>query len=113
MPHRPWPHHRTQRTMRARLRRWPSAMQSSAAASSSAAVNGLGIALESTRLAERGLANGQLVQIVARQAVEIRYIGHFLVFPRFAVRRQTLQVFIKWISKGLGLDFAQSTQAPD
>jgi hypothetical protein len=51
--------------MRARFRRWPSVMQSSAA------VNGLGIALESTRLestrlAERELASGQLVQILAR-----------------------------------------------
>jgi LysR family transcriptional regulator, glycine cleavage system transcriptional activator len=79
----------------------------------SAAVNGLGIALESTRLAEREIASGQLVQILARQAVDVRYIGHFLVFPRLAVRRQTLQVFIKWMSKELGLDFGQSTEQQD
>lgn len=71
----------------------------------SAAVNGLGIALESTRLAEREISQGQLVPILQGQAADIRYVGHFLVYPRLAVRRQTLQVFTRWIADELGLDF--------
>ncbi|MCB1432876.1 MAG: LysR family transcriptional regulator [Alphaproteobacteria bacterium] len=70
----------------------------------SAAVNGLGIALESTRLAEREIASGQLVQVLSGRAVDVRYVGHFLVFPHLAVRRQTLQIFITWLTRELGLD---------
>lgn len=69
----------------------------------SAAVNGLGIALESTRLAEKEIANGSLVPILAGQARDIRYVGHFLVFPRVALRRQPLQLFRDWISAELQL----------
>jgi DNA-binding transcriptional LysR family regulator len=69
----------------------------------SAAVNGLGIALESTRLAEKEIADGALVPILAGQARDIRYVGHFLVFPRVALRRQPLQLFRDWISAELQL----------
>ena len=76
----------------------------------SAAVNGLGIALESTRLAEKEIASGQLVRILSGQAVDVRYIGHFLVFPRLAVRRQTLQFFVKWLTRELGLDVSDAAK---
>lgn len=69
----------------------------------SAAVNGLGVALESTRLAEKEIAQGTLVPILADRANDVRYIGHFLVFPLLALRRQPLQMFKDWISKELGL----------
>jgi DNA-binding transcriptional LysR family regulator len=45
-----------------------------------AAAEGLGVALESTRLAERELASGRLVMPLDRRAVAVRYIGHNLVF---------------------------------
>ena len=70
----------------------------------SAAVSGIGIALESTRLAEREIANGSLVPILAGKAKDVRYVGHFLVFPRLALRRQTLRVFMEWIKKELNID---------
>lgn len=72
----------------------------------SAAVNGLGIALESTRLAEREIQAGQLVPILAGRAADVHYVGHFLVFPRLALRRQTLQIFTRWISQELGLEMS-------
>lgn len=70
----------------------------------SAASNGLGIALESTRLAEAEIASGRLLPILTGQSVDIRYVGHYLVFPRTAVRRQTLRTFINWLSQELGLE---------
>ena len=69
----------------------------------SAAAYGLGIALESLRLAESEIASGRLVPVLAGQSVDIRYVGHYLVFPRVAVRRQTLRAFIDWLIQELGL----------
>ncbi len=68
------------------------------------AANGLGIALESTRLAEREIKAGILVAPLSRHAVDVRYVGHYLVFPRIALRRQPLQIFVRWIASELGLD---------
>ena len=69
----------------------------------SAAANGLGVALESTRLAESEIASGRLVPVLAGQSMDVRYVGHYLVFPRVAVRRQTLRAFIDWLTQELGL----------
>ncbi len=70
----------------------------------SAAANGLGVALESTRLAEIEIASGRLVQILSGKANDVRYVGHHLVFPRGAERRSTLQVFREWLTAELNLD---------
>ena len=69
-----------------------------------AAVDGLGVALESTRLAERELAGGRLVRPLAGRAEDVRYVAHHLVFPRTASRRHTLRLFAKWLSAELGLE---------
>lgn len=69
-----------------------------------AAGDGLGIALESTRLAERELASGRLVQPLAGRAEDVRYVGHHLVFPRNVRQRHGLRLFTKWLSAELGLD---------
>ena len=63
---------------------------------------------KSTRLAEREIANGSLVPILAGKAQDVHYVGHFLVFPRLALRRQTLRVFMEWITRELKID----TQSP-
>ena len=42
---------------------------------------GLGIALESTRLAEREIETGRIVAPLAGRAKDVEYIGHYLVFP--------------------------------
>ena len=47
-----------------------------------AAVDSLGIALESTRLAEREIAEGKLVPPLAGRSVDLHYAAHFLVYPR-------------------------------
>jgi LysR family glycine cleavage system transcriptional activator len=68
-----------------------------------AAAEGLGVALESTRLAERELASGRLVMPLEGRALPIRYIGHNLVFPRYVRQRHTLQVFAEWLLAELGV----------
>jgi len=78
----------------------------------STAANGLGIALESTRLAEREIDSGLLVPALGPSAVDIRYVGHHLVFPRLALRRQTLQIFIHWIAQELKLEMETTLGLP-
>lgn len=68
-----------------------------------AAVDGLGVALESLRLAERELASGRLVQPLAGQAKDVRYVGHWLVFPPAKEHFQPLQQFVSWLTAELGL----------
>src|SRR3979409_1547850 len=45
------------------------------------AASGLGGALESTRLAEREIADGRLGAPLAGRASDVNYVGHRLVFP--------------------------------
>ncbi len=66
-----------------------------------AAADGMGIALESTRLAERELASGRLVQPLLGRAADCRYIGHRLVYP--AAQGGPVIVFHDWIRAELGL----------
>ncbi|MET0428906.1 MAG: LysR substrate-binding domain-containing protein [Microvirga sp.] len=68
-----------------------------------AAVAGLGVALESTRLAERELATGRLVTPLSGSGAAIRYVGHNLVYPRYAQRRPPLRVFAEWLMGELGI----------
>ncbi|KAB1070060.1 LysR substrate-binding domain-containing protein [Methylobacterium planeticum] len=70
----------------------------------SAAADGLGVALESTLLAERELASGRLVAPLADRATNVRYNGHHLVFPAVARRRMPLRVFARWLAAELGTD---------
>lgn len=69
----------------------------------SAAVNGLGIALESTRLAEKEISDGSLIPILSGHSNDVRYIGHFMVLPMLALRRLPLQLFRDWITRELKL----------
>lgn len=68
-----------------------------------AAVDGLGVALESLRLAERELASGRLVQPLVGVAQDVRYIGHWLVFPPAKEQSPALVQFIAWLGAELGL----------
>ena len=68
-----------------------------------AAVDGLGIALESTRLAEREIADGRLVAPLAGRAQDVRYVGHYLVFPRVAKARGAVRMFAQWLTRELEL----------
>ncbi|MGX1145616.1 LysR family glycine cleavage system transcriptional activator [Bradyrhizobium ottawaense] len=63
------------------------------------ASSGLGVTLESTRLAEREIATRRLVAPLAGRSVDIRYIGHHLVFPRASQQRRPIRVFAEWITR--------------
>jgi LysR family transcriptional regulator, glycine cleavage system transcriptional activator len=68
-----------------------------------AAAEGLGVALESTRLAERELASGRLVMPLDRISIPVRYVGHNLVFPRYVRQRHPLRAFSEWLLTELGV----------
>jgi LysR family glycine cleavage system transcriptional activator len=69
-----------------------------------AAADGLGVALESTLLAEREIATGRLVRPLVGRAEDVRYVGHNLVFPRSARQRHSLLLFTKWLSAELKIE---------
>lgn len=66
-----------------------------------AAVDGLGVALESTLLAERELASKRLVRPLCDVAQDIVYPGHWLAFPS---RRKSKELsnFVTWLMAELG-----------
>ncbi|MCJ2103782.1 LysR substrate-binding domain-containing protein [Methylobacterium sp. E-046] len=71
-----------------------------------AAADGLGVALETTRLAEREVAAGRLVAPLAGRAQDIAYVGHHFVCPADARRRAPLRVFARWLAGELAIDLS-------
>jgi LysR family glycine cleavage system transcriptional activator len=69
-----------------------------------AAVDGLGVTLESTRLAEKELASGQLVAPLAGIAHDVSYVAHYLVFPPKSKPQRAVKMFAVWLAKELGLE---------
>lgn len=70
----------------------------------SAAADGLGVALESLRLAERELVSGRLVRPLQGRCEDVRYTGHWLAFPRAQRYSQPILHFVDWLARELGLD---------
>jgi len=68
-----------------------------------AAVDGLGVALESTRLAEREIASGALLSPLAGRARDIRYVGHYLIYSEALRHRRSIRSFTSWLLGELGL----------
>lgn len=68
-----------------------------------AAVDGLGIVLESKLLAEREIASGRLVCPLINSTSEIHYIGHYLIFPRHQHMHFALIIFKTWLLSELNL----------
>lgn len=68
-----------------------------------AAADGLGVALESTRLAEREIAAGRLVAPLAGLATDIRYVGHFLVYPPRGRASRAVRALEAWLKRELAL----------
>ena len=68
-----------------------------------AAADGLGVALESTLLAERELASGELVRPLDAVCEDVVYTGHWLVFPRARRYSRPIVLFAGWLAKELGL----------
>lgn len=69
-----------------------------------AAAEGLGIALESTLLAEREIARGRLVAPLSGRSQDIRYVGHHLVYPRPVERKNALRSFSQWLARELCIE---------
>jgi len=66
-----------------------------------AAVDGQGVALESTLLAGRELAQGRLVAPLAGIARDLTYIGHHFVYPRARQGSQLIECFLSWLLQEL------------
>ena len=62
-----------------------------------AASDGLGVALESTMLAEREIRAGRLVAPLSGKAQDVRYVGHRIVFPSFNHQRRIVRSFVEWL----------------
>lgn len=75
-----------------------------AALSISAAVDGMGVVLESTRLAERELARGDLVEMRSDTFVCFERETHFLSCRKNEQRQQKVAVFREWLLKNLGIE---------
>jgi LysR family transcriptional regulator, glycine cleavage system transcriptional activator len=65
------------------------------------ASSGLGVTLESTLLAEREIETGKLIAPLTGRSVDIRYIGHHLVFPRSSRQRRAVRAFADWMMSEL------------
>jgi LysR family transcriptional regulator, glycine cleavage system transcriptional activator len=68
------------------------------------AADGLGIALESTLLAEREISRGRLVAPLSGRSQDIRYVGHHLVYPPPFERRVQLRLFAQWLGRELDIE---------
>jgi DNA-binding transcriptional LysR family regulator len=75
-----------------------------------AAVQGLGVALESTTMAAAHLREGRL-QAVFGPASGLPVKGHHLVYPAAHARRSEVQAFIEWLKDEAAMKHLQSGQA--
>lgn len=62
-----------------------------------AAADGLGVCLDSTRLAARDLAAGRLVCPLEGRCRDLEENDHFLVYPRRSADRPIVRAFTRWI----------------
>jgi len=69
-----------------------------------AAADGLGVALESTLLAEREMSRGRLVAPLSGRSQDIRYVGHHLVYPPPFGQRVQFQLFARWLARELEVE---------
>lgn len=77
-----------------------------------AAADGLGVALESTRLAHRELESGRLVAPLMGRFKDIRYVGHILAYPRSGPQRRLARRFADWLTVELGQPLNSDDGAP-
>jgi LysR family transcriptional regulator, glycine cleavage system transcriptional activator len=70
-----------------------------AAMAIAAAVDGLGVALESTRLAARELERGELVELGARRFRPLNRTVHFVGARRSDSSRPAVGAFVEWVLK--------------
>ena len=82
-----------------------------AALAISAAVDGLGITLESTRFAEKELARGDLVELGTKEFPRVSRETHFFSVRTEEQELQKIQVFRTWLMKSLGKKPAKGRKA--
>jgi len=70
----------------------------------SAAADEIGVALESTLLAEREIASGRLIRPLEGRCEDVVYTGHWLVFPRTKRYARSMVMFLTWLAKELDLE---------
>lgn len=68
----------------------------------SAAVDGLGVVLESTLLAAREIAEGKLVCPLQGSTNSVNYVAHYLVYPRQNRQQDAFEQFKTWLLLELG-----------
>lgn len=69
----------------------------------SMAADGLGVALESTRLAEREIAGHRLVEPLKGRSVDLHYTAHFFVYPRTGLANPLVARFLAWLQQELSM----------
>ncbi|MBO9654240.1 MAG: LysR family transcriptional regulator [Agrobacterium tumefaciens] len=62
-----------------------------------AAANGVGVALESTRLAHREIKSGRLVAPLSGVTQDLQYVGHYLAYPKSGSQRRLARRFADWL----------------
>jgi len=67
----------------------------------SAALDGLGVVLEYTLLAERELIAGKFVAPLKGVSESVRYVGHHVVLPRRKRQQAAVEQFKAWLFKDL------------
>lgn len=68
-----------------------------------AAVDGLGVVLESNLLGDRELRAGKLVCPLQGKTKEVNYVGHHLMYPKRLHRHAASESFKTWLLKSLSL----------
>ncbi|TAN12177.1 MAG: LysR family transcriptional regulator [Rhizobiaceae bacterium] len=68
-----------------------------------AAVDGLGVCLESTRLAERELRDGRLVCPLINKSQSVDYLAHYFVYPESSRNKTSVRLFRDWLFRELEL----------
>lgn len=75
-----------------------------AAMAIAAAVDGMGVVLESARLAAREIGRGELVQLGRGEFPEVQRETHFLSYRTSEAKREKVRAFIDWLLDIAGLE---------
>lgn len=86
----------------------PRASFDRAAMAISAAVDGMGIALESTRLARRELLRGELIELGSAAFTPVRRALHFLTYRENEGHLRKVRTFLEWVAAALEEDVSSS-----
>jgi len=68
-----------------------------------AAVDGLGVALESTRLAEKELASGKLIDLAKKDFLPIKQETHFAYYRTNEQQLEKVKAFKSWLYYQVGI----------